>query len=80
MLATEPERRYWEIWSEGYYLSGEHARARLWGEVVATSFREACARIAVRNAEFAKLYDKDELRWFNCRLYDNERDARKAFG
>jgi hypothetical protein len=43
---------------------------------MAESFEEACEKM-MKNSEY---FDRKSLTFWGCRLYDNERDARKGFG
>lgn len=65
----------WEIWTQGYAVTGNIAGASYHGKAVALTFREAC--IAVLGDE---LDDGDRLSVWGCRCFDNETDARKTFG
>lgn len=75
-----------EIWSEGYRATGESGTAHLHGKEEATSFEEALLLHALRNEEFYKYLDHkpsskgSNYTYWACRLFDNEKDARKSFG
>jgi len=69
----------YEIWSEGYRVTGGSSGARLHGTEIATSFKEACVK-HMDNDEDRKYFDEDRVIYWGCRLYDNESDARKTFG
>lgn len=75
------------LWVEGYAATGEHGTAKLLGTVEAESFNEAVLKWNSENntdgRKWGNLgydlnYDRHSL--WGCRIYDNERDARKAFG
>jgi hypothetical protein len=68
--------KYYEVWCEGYSCTGESAPAYKAGEVKAASFAEACQKLFHGRADF----NPKELTLWACRLYDNEKDARKLFG
>lgn len=80
---------------EGFRATGDYSPANKIGECEANSFQEACnilmcEQYLERVSEYQKsgeYYDPD--RWdydprgpayWGCRLFDNEIDARKAFG
>lgn len=71
---------YYNVWMEGFALSGEGERsqASLVGSVEANNFQEACDKICL--ARYAGLYDAEHKTVWGCRLFDNEIDARKTFG
>jgi hypothetical protein len=75
-------RKIYDIWSEGYLTSGmEGARATYYGSYEGDTFREACENWAKTLGEDSKKYfDKDDLRFYGCKLFDNGADARKSFG
>jgi len=73
-----------KIWEEGYMATGESARASRIGVYEAESFDDAVKAHIKANPELKvnQLYDyngKYHSIWA-CRLFDNETDARKAFG
>ena len=71
-----------EIWAEGYRASGDSAGARLLGRVEAETFAEACDKLC-SPAEWQKQngnYDRQRGTVWGCRLFNNEADARRAFG
>lgn len=73
----------WEVWSEGYRATGDFARATLEGRVDAESFAEACRKACVDHGRWKEEpggFDPKRLTVWGCRLFDNEADARKAFG
>ncbi len=60
----------YDIWVEGFATNGNRSEAKLIASnVEASSFKDACA-----------LAGYPDLNIRGCRLYDNERDARKTFG
>jgi hypothetical protein len=64
------------IWSEGYRATGEAAGAHYFGSAKGETFKDACV------AHFKKdhYFNPKTMRHWGCRLFDNEADARKAFG
>jgi hypothetical protein len=68
----------YEIWMEGFALSGEgeQGRAHLHGVQEADSFKEACEKAF----EGDSLFNKERLSYWGCGLFDSEAAARKNFG
>ena len=66
----------YEIWSEGYRATGNESGANFHGLQEANSFQEACDKFFGTD----KYYDKKLLKYWSCRLYDNEENARKLWG
>lgn len=69
-------RRRHEVWSEGHSATGERSYARLHGTVIARSFKEACNELLGDKED----YNEEDLTYWGCRLYNNEKSARKHFG
>lgn len=71
----------WYIWREGYRFGPyEQSHAELMGRGFGTTFAAACEDLAIRNHGFRNNFNAEGLTWFGCRLFDNEHDAREAFG
>lgn len=68
-----------EIWMEGYAATGEHGTASFEGRFEGKTFADACKRWAIEE-ERLDLFDEKKLTYWGCRLFDNERDARRMFG
>jgi len=66
----------WEVWSEGYRATCEAGGAMHHGTVEAQTFREACDKIFGDD----ELYDRIQLTYWGCRLFDNLESAMKSFG
>ena len=63
-----------QIWAEGYAATGDSGGAMFLGEVWAKTFKEAC-----------DLYFKSDAlykggRYWGCRLFPSEEEARRSFG
>ena len=71
----------YQVWAEGYRASGDRADATLLGTARAATFRGAVEIIRDRS-DAPELYTfKGDLCFFwECRLFDNEADARRRFG
>ena len=78
MNDTEIMTMKFEVWMEGFACSGEGERANaiLQSTQEADSFQEACEKAFQDDPNF----DATHLTVWGCRLFDNEADARKAFG
>lgn len=76
--------REWSIWAEGYKATGQSSDAVFLGTQTAETFDEAVEKhIASASDDERKYYSKSERGYYTmwgCRIYDNETDARKAFG
>lgn len=78
----------YEIWSEGFQATGGGGTATLHGKVKAKSFEEAILKFALEHESFFELLDYrpnnnsvgSDYTYWGCRLYDNESEARSAFG
>jgi hypothetical protein len=70
----------YEIWSEGYRISGNASNACFWGSEQGRDFKEACRIFAASNKGFDHNFDPESMTVWGCRLFDNENDARKVFG
>lgn len=72
----EPELKEWEIWVEGYKVYPDDMVARRVSIVSANTFREACQQYF----KSSDGYDSKTNTYCDCKLFDNEADARKSFG
>ena len=68
----------YEVWMEGYVISGNRSDARLIGVGEADTFLDACDKVCSGKEDFYSREPQPSL-WM-CRLFDNEADARKTFG
>lgn len=66
----------YDVWQEGYAITGNFAPATFVGSTQAESFREACIYLLKDDSSF----NKDKLSVWGCKLFDNEADARESFG
>lgn len=71
---------WFDIWAEGYRATGEHGTATYMGRALGKDFRDACLNFAKQERWPRDLFDHDRLAYWCCKLFDNEKDARKAFG
>jgi hypothetical protein len=70
----------WEIWSEGFSATGQHGTAQCFGTFQAETFKDACQQWVDADASRARVFKKDQLTFWGCRLFDNEAEARLRFG
>jgi hypothetical protein len=73
----------WQIWMEGYVMTGMSQEAYLIGEEEAETFREACDKYFSKPSSShpgGSCYNSERLTVMGCRLYDNEADSRKFNG
>jgi hypothetical protein len=70
----------YQIWMEGYNVTGNSATAKFIGQYEGVDFKGACAN-AMKDYPLADHYYSPERNsYWGCRLFDNEADARKSFG
>lgn len=80
-----------QIWREGFdymlprswptfHYWHNHGPAKLLGEAEGEDFKSACVNfINLANKEYLhQRFDSDKLTLWNCKLYDNETDAKKT--
>jgi len=88
-------KKEYEIWIEGFIATGQSQRASFIGKAKGNNFKEACksfrypeniireydGELIVKKGTKLKLdkHYKHPSIWA-CRLFDNEKDARKSFG
>jgi hypothetical protein len=75
----------YEVWSEGFAVTGEQQPAVLHGEVEAASFEAACAKLFTGEGRdgghgWQPYFDAVRMTYWGCKLYDNEADARRSYG
>jgi hypothetical protein len=83
-----------EVWVEGFSATGEKGGAWCAGTAEAETLQEACDKLGgdashlfseARGEQYGgpgyRLYDRERLTyWGDCKIFDNEADARKRFG
>lgn len=72
-----------EVWSEGYAATGESSPAQFHGKYEAETFKEAVYKyVETLSPKSKECFTDNEygLRFWGCRFYDNEKDARKFCG
>lgn len=81
-IIRKAEEQEFEVWSEGYQATGDSGDATFHGRFKGRDFREAVAayRDSLTDPHSIKCVDLDRMTLWVCRFFDNEVDARKAFG
>ena len=69
-------KHYYNIWMEGFRMTGAESQATFVGTYEAESFIVACQKAF----EGDPYYNSKQNTYYGCGLYDNESDARKSFG
>lgn len=69
-----------EIWSEGFEVMEGRGLAMCHGKLTASSFKEACDKLAEIDKGFNLYYSPEKMTYWGCRLFDNEMQARESFG
>ncbi len=72
-----------EVWTEGFRCTGEFGTAQFYGKFEGETFRDAVYNyIKTLNAESQTSFKDNEygLRYWGCRFFDNEKDARENYG
>lgn len=67
-----------QVWMEGFQATGESSKAQLMGTVKAETFSEACQKLSYERTELD--WNEQRTKIWGCRLFDNEADARRAYG
>lgn len=71
----------WDIWSEGYVISGNESQADFFGTFPGDTFNDAVMAFKhSTSGRDADLINVEKMTYWGCRLFDNEIDARKSFG
>lgn len=68
--------REYNVWQEGYSITGNYAQASFVGSTTGKTFGEACRKLLGGDPDF----NMNTLSVWGCRLFDNEADARASFG
>lgn len=73
--------KQWPVWVEGYAATGEHATAAFMGNWPGETFVDACRAYSDSTSSPSCFAVKDgQPSYWGCRFFDNEQDARAAFG
>ena len=69
-----------DIWMEGYAITGNHSNASFVGRFKGIDFLDACKNSMKEDEEADKYYNEKNNTYWGCKLFNNESDARKSFG
>jgi len=72
--------KIWEIWSEGYMVTGNTGKHQLMGEAEGKTFRQACINLAKKDSEFSAYFEEEDLSHWGCSLFPTAEEAAKTFG
>jgi hypothetical protein len=67
----------YEVWCEGFMITGGSSPAHKVGECKAKSFKDACCKLYRRGDDS---FNKENLTHWGCRLFPTEAAARRSFG
>lgn len=70
----------YDIWLEGYAITGGNGIAKNFGTFKADSFEEACELALIKHKYDMSYYTKETNTFWGCRFFDNGSDARRSFG
>ena len=77
----ENDMKLFEIWMEGFAITGQRAVAQKLGEAYGATFEDAIKNYMSKNLDHGIQHDDNRgYHIWACKLYDNEKDARKSFG
>lgn len=68
----------WQIWREGFLITGGYSDASFVGQATGNSFKEACLNWFKKHPD--PNFNPDTLSVWGCQLFCNETMARKSFG
>ncbi len=71
----------YDIWMEGFHIQGGGPTpASFVGQSEGASFEEAVKKWYSDPKHFPSEFNPDTLSYWGCRLFDNEKDARRFMG
>lgn len=82
----ENNMKLFEIWMEGFAVTGHHGVAQKLGEAYGTTFEDAIKNYMDKNPDsgiqsgYKNYHASGGYHIWGCKLYDNEKDARESFG
>ena len=72
--------KVFEIWIEGYSVTGGYCKHSLLGTSKGETFREAVINWINKNSDQKSLFNEENLTIWSCRLFPTEAEAAKSFG
>lgn len=73
------KQRKYEIWAEGYRVTGQSSGANFLGTCEGRTFKEACIKF-MDTPYHRQYFNEGSMTYWGCKLYDNGHDARNSFG
>lgn len=70
----------YEIWLEGFSITGSHGKAECLGIYEGETFEKACETALEHEGYDMDFYNDKTNTYWGCRLFDNEGQARASFG
>ncbi len=70
----------YQVWLEGFAVTGQQQDAQFIGEIEAETFNQAIQNLLKQKDWDTSYLNLDSQTYYGCRFFDNEADARKAFG
>ena len=78
---VRPADGLWEVWTEGYSITGGESGAMFHGKFPGETFTDAVeAWVKTLDEDGQSYFNKEHMRYWGCSFFDNESDARKSFG
>jgi len=69
-----------DLWIEGYSVSGCRSKASLLGSYDANDIHDAVAQWREEICYVSNMWNGSFYEFWGCRIFDNEVEARKSFG
>ena len=72
----------YELWTEGHTATGESGEATFHGKFKGNTFKEAIQAFkdTLTDERSIRCVDVENEKFWGCRFFDNEADARRSFG
>ncbi|MDO7444198.1 hypothetical protein Q5X61_10650 [Acinetobacter baumannii] len=70
----------YQVWLEGYGVTGQQQGAQFIGEIEAETFNQAIENLLKQKEWNMSYLNLTNQTYWGSRFFDNEADARKAFG
>jgi hypothetical protein len=70
-----------DIWAEGFKSAGVSGEAVFCGTVPSgLSLKKSCRKLAEEDPAFSDYFNSSKMTYWGCKIFDNEKAARKSFG
>ena len=70
----------YQIWCEGYKVTGNCSGATYFGNETGETFKEAAIKFFTKDDKHKEFFSLDTMTYWGCRLFDSEQKARESFG